>query len=396
MKRLAIVLSLCTIFVLSVRAQQQPKPYVNKQAPMEHWSGLFRLVETIPIPTEGYIDHLTYDLKNQHLFISGENNKKLVVVDMKAGKVIHETSLGGNPRKPFFDPATNELWLDLGDNTAVAISWTTFEVTKTVELTGGKGAAHRDPDNAAYDPVKGLYYVGIVTGAQGNRAGTIEIVDTKAAKLVGSIKMDSNDPAGIILDRAANRLYVGSGDVVNGESVVKVVDTNKRAVIAEWPITGGPQPHTAGLDAAHHRLFMGSRLGGGHVVDPGKFVVINTDTGKVVQALDAAGGADEIFYDAPTSRVYFSGSSGALVVFHEDDPDHFRLLGKVPTGAIAKSGIWIPEMKRYYSAVPKHLVQLMPTTQYGVGDWVTEESHLMVFEEVPATSRAETRETQLR
>jgi hypothetical protein len=58
--------------------------------------------------------------------------------------------------------------------------------------------------------------------------------------------------------------------------------------------------------------------------------------------------------------------------------------------------MWIPEMKRYYSAVPKHLVQLMPTTQYGVGDWVTEESHLMVFEEVPATSRSETRETQLR
>ncbi len=355
------VLSVCTILVLSAGAQQQPKPYVDKQAPMEHWSGLLRLVETIPIPTEGYIDHLSYDLKNQHLFISGENNKK---------------------RKPFFDAATNELWLDLGDNTAVAISGTTFEVTKTVELTGGKGAAHRDPDNAAYDPAKGLYYVGIVTG-QGNKDGTVEIVDTKAGKLVGSIKMDGNDPAGMILDRAANRLYVGMGDVVNGESVVKVIDTNKRAVIAEWPITGGPQPHTAGLDAAHHRLFMGSRLGGGHVVDPGKFVVINTDTGKVVQALDAAGGADEIFYDAPNSRVYFSGSSGTLVVFHEDDPDHFRQLGKVPTGGIAKSGIWIPEQKRYYSAVPKHLVQLMPTTQYGVGDWVTEESHLKVFEEVP-------------
>ncbi len=128
MKKVAIVLSVCTILVLSAGAQQQPKPYVNKQAPMEHWSGLLRLVETIPIPTEGYIDHLSYDLKNQHLFISGENNKKLVVVDMKAGKVIHETPLGGNPRKPFFDAATNELWLDLGDNTAVAISGTTFEV----------------------------------------------------------------------------------------------------------------------------------------------------------------------------------------------------------------------------------------------------------------------------
>jgi len=386
MKKLPIVLGLCTIFVLSAGGQQQSQPYVNRQSPMEHMSGLLRLVEIIPLPTEGQMDHCSYDLKNQHLFVSGEDSKKLVVVDMKVGKVIHETPLGGNPRKPFFDAATNQLWLDLGDNTAVAINGTTFEVTKTVELTGGKGAAHRDPDNAAYDPVKGVLYIGIVTG-QGNKDGTIEIVDTKAAKLVGSIRMNGNDPAGIILDRAANRLYVGMGDVVNGESVVKVIDTDKRAVIAEWPITGGPQPHTAGLDATHHRLFMGSRLGGGHNVDPGKLVVMNTDTGKVVQALDAAGGADEIFYDAATSRVYFSGSSGTLVVFHQDDPDHFRQLGKVPTGAIAKSGIWIPELKRYYSAVPTHLVQLIqPAGLAGtknVGNWITEEAHLMVFEQVP-------------
>ena len=386
MKRMAIVFSLCMIFVLSAGGQQQSQPYVDKQSPMEHMSGLLRLVEIIPLPTEGQMDHCSYDLKNQHLFVSGEDSKKLVVVDMKVGKVIHETPLGGNPRKPFFDAATNQLWLDLGDNTAVAINGTTFEVTKTVELTGGKGAAHRDPDNAAYDPVKGVLYIGIVTG-QGNKDGTIEIVDTKAAKLVGSIRMNGNDPAGIILDRAANRLYVGMGDVVNGESVVKVIDTDKRAVIAEWPITGGPQPHTAGLDATHHRLFMGSRLGGGHNVDPGKLVVMNTDTGKVVQALDAAGGADEIFYDAATSRVYFSGSSGTLVVFHQDDPDHFRQLGKVPTGAIAKSGIWIPELKRYYSAVPTHLVQLIqPAGLAGtknVGNWITEEAHLMVFEQVP-------------
>jgi DNA-binding beta-propeller fold protein YncE len=380
---LAIVLTLCTIFVSQAGGQQQSKEYVNKQSPMVHMSGLLRLVETIPLPTEGYMDHLSADVKGQRLFISGENDKELVVVDMKAGKVIHETKLGGNPRRPFFDPATNEIWVDLGDNTAVALSGTTFEVTKTVELTGGKGAAHRDPDNAAYDPVQRLYYVAVVTGRQGNKDGSIEIVDTRAAKLVGSIKMDGNDPAGVLLDPAANRLYVGMGDVVNGESVVKVIDTAKRAVVAEWPITGGPQPHVAGLDAAHHRLFMGSRLGGGHSVDPGKLVVINTDSGKVVQALDATGGADEIFYDAPSSRIYFSGTTGTLAVFHEDDPDHLRLLGKVPTGAIGKSGIWIPELKRYYSAVPKHLVQLMPTTQYGVGDWITEEAHLMVFEEIP-------------
>jgi DNA-binding beta-propeller fold protein YncE len=381
----AMALIVCTILVSKAWGRQQKEEeYVNRQAPMVHMSGLLRLVETIPLPTEGYMDHLTYDLKNQHLFLSGEKNQEIVVVDMKAGKVIHETKVEGNPRKPCFDAATNEVWVDLGgNNTAIALSGTTFEVTKTVELTGGKGAEARDPDNAAYDLARGLYYVAVRTKVKGTKDGSIEIIDTRAAKLIGSIKMNGDEPAAIVLDTGANRLYAGMGDVVNGESVTKVVDTSTRAIIAQWTIAGGPQPHVAGLDAAHHRLFMGSRLEGGHSVDPGKLVIINTDTGKVVQTLDATGGGDEIFFDPPSGRIYFSGSTGTLAVFHEDDPDHFRILGKVPTGAIAKSGIWIPESKRYYAAVPKHLVQLMPTTEYGVRDWITEEAHLMVFEEIP-------------
>jgi hypothetical protein len=98
-------------------------------------------------------------------------------------------------------------------------------------------------------------------------------------------------------------------------------------------------------------------------------------------------------------------------VFHEDDPDHFRLLGKVPTGAISKTGLWVPELKRFYSAVPRHYVI---TARHGTGDlqgdllkelniakgltphdknagWQTsmlsdlviEEAHLMVFDYVP-------------
>jgi hypothetical protein len=106
---------------------------------------------------------------------------------------------------------------------------------------------------------------------------------------------------------------------------------------------------------------------------------MNSDTGKVIQVLDSVGGADEIFYDAPTKRIYFSGTTGSVAVFKQIDPDHYELLGKVPTGAIAKSGLWIPELKRYYSAVPKHLIQTAP---YGPGDYITEESHLLVFDAV--------------
>jgi hypothetical protein len=380
--KMALVLGLGMMFLPRMEPQQSSAHYVNRQMPMVRMFGLLQLVETIPLPTEGYMDHLGYDLKDQHLFISGEYNKEVVVVDLRSGEVIHVSKVDGSPRKPFFDPALNELWVDLGDNTAVALSGTTFELTKTVALTGGKNAQDRDPDNAAYDPVRHLYYVAVRNRVRGTKEGSIEIIDTRAAKLVARIEMHADEPAGVASDWGTNRLYVGIGDIVNGHSVVKVVDLAKRSIIVEWPIPGGPQPHVAAIDAAHHRLFLGSRLGGGHTTEPGKLVILNTDTGKLVQVLDAPGGGDEIFYDAPSSRIYFSGCTGTVAVYHEDNPNHYHLLGKVPTGAIAKSGIWIPELKRYYSAVPEHLVETVPTTVYGMHDWVTEQAHLMVFKQI--------------
>jgi len=391
---------------------------------MEHMSGLLRLVETIPLPGDGYMDHLTADVKGQRLFISGEAAKSLLVVDLRAGKVIHETKgLSAMPKKPFYLPDTNEVWVTLTDSSVAAISGSTYEVTKTVELTG-----YRDPnrgaDNAAYDPATHLLYAAVEVfedfGSSGNHGGTnasIEIVDTKTAKLVGSINLPGGDPAGLAIDSAGKKLYVAMGDVVRGDSHVEAIDLEKRAVVAEWPISGGPVPHTAGLDAAHHRLFVGSRmkphtgeLGGGHQYEPGKLVVMDTETGKVVQVLDSVGGADDLQYDAATGRIYFVGTTGTVAVFKEMDPDHFRLLGKVPTGAISKTGLWVSELKRFYSAVPKHfvltsrhgtqniqadLLQELNITQgvvkpEGAGwqtsilsDLIVEDAHLMVFDYLP-------------
>jgi DNA-binding beta-propeller fold protein YncE len=422
MKRLfAIFVTWLTVFVSKAPGQQS----ASQQLPMMHMSGLLGLVETIPLPGDGYMDHLTVDVKGQRLFISGEAAKSLIAVDLRAGKVIHETKgLSAMPKKPFYLPEANEIWVTLTDSTVAVMSGTTYEVTKTVKLSG-YGDPNRGADNAAYDPAAHLIYAGVEvfenfggSGQHGSTDASIDIVDTKAAQLVGSIKLPGGDPAGITIEPSGKRLYVTMGDIVEGDSHVAVVDLEKRAVIAQWPITGGPVPHTAGLDAAHHRLFVGSRtiahtgdIGGGHQHEPGKLVVLDTDSGKVVQVLDSVGGADDLQYDAPTGRIYFVGTTGTVAVFKEVDPDHFQLLGKVPTGAISKTGLWVPELQRFYSAVPRHYVL---TARHGtenlqadmlkelniaqgvtkreknagwqtsiLSDMVIEEAHLMVFDYLP-------------
>jgi hypothetical protein len=420
-KLLGILVALLTLFISRAKAQQPG----SQQLPMMHMSGLLSLVETIPLPGDGYMDHLTVDVKGQRLFISGEAARSLIAVDLRAGKVIHETKgLSAMPKKPFYLPETNEVWVTLTDSSVVAISGTTYDVTKTVKLSG-YGDPNKGADNAAYDPATHLIYAGVEvfedfggSGEHGSNNASIDIVDTKTAKLVGSIKLPGGDPAGITIEPSGKRLYVTMGDVVGGDSHVAVIDLEKRAVVAQWPIKGGPVPHTAGLDAAHHRLFVGSRLkahtgdiGGGHQHEPGRLTVIDTDTGKVVQGLDSIGGADDLQYDVATGRIYFVGTTGTVAVFKEMDPDHFQLLGKVPTGAISKTGVWVPELKRFYSAVPKHYVitarhgtqdlqadllkelniaQGVTAHEKGAGwqtsmlsDLVVEEAHLMVFDYLP-------------
>src|SRR5258706_9058150 len=171
---------------------------------MTHMSGILRLVETIPLPGDGYMDHLAADVKGQRLFISGEAAKSLLSVDLRNGKLIHETKgLADMPKKSFYLPDSDEIWLELTNSSVIAISGSTYEITKTVKLSGFSDP-NRGADNGAYGPSKDLIYACVeVFENFGGRVGhgsnnaSVYIVYTKTAKFVGSIKLTGGDPAGI-------------------------------------------------------------------------------------------------------------------------------------------------------------------------------------------------------
>ena len=319
-----------------------------------------QLIQTIPLPgVEGYLDHMAIDLEGQRLFIPAEHQKTIEVVDLRAGKLVHTvTGLEGNPRKIIYLAKPNQIWVDLGNGTCKAFSGDTYEVLKSIQLNPDSSPeANREPDNGIYDPASHLFFVG--DRGDRSRAGTkgsVEIVDTNAGKYVGNIELDDNDPAGLALDLVSGRMYV----ILGATSRVAVIDRNKREVIATWPITDGALPHALGFDATHRRLFIGSRVKPGHLYKPGKMVVMDADTGKVIASLDTEGGADEVEYDASSKRVYLTGTTGGVDVFKQIDPDHYERLGLVPSGAIAKTSLLVREMNRFYVAVPKHVILTPP------------------------------------
>src|ERR1700686_1943460 len=220
---LAILVTLLAALVSTAQGQQP----TAQQLPMMHMSGLLRLVETIPLPGDGYMDHLTIDIKGQRLFISGEAAKSLITVDLRAGKLLHETTgLSAMPKRPVYLPDSNEVWVTLTDSTVVAISGTTYEVIKTIQLSG-YGDPNRGADNAAYDPNSHLIYAGVEvfedfggSGEHGSTDASLDIVDTRTAKLVGSINLPGGDPGGITIDTAGKTWYVTMGEIVEGNSNV--------------------------------------------------------------------------------------------------------------------------------------------------------------------------------
>ena len=346
-----------------------------------------KLVQYIQLPdAEGYLDHMAADVKGGRLFLPVEHQKGIEVIDVRTGKVVHTiTGFGKFPRKTVYIPETNQIWVDDGDGTCKVFSGESYELTKTIPLYDPKTPPDPSliPDNGIYDPVAQRFYIAITfdylnraTAKQG-ATGSVAIVDTKTGTFLGDVKIDSTDPAGIEIDPSGTRMFVILGD----KAQVAVIDLGTKKVTAAWPINDGPQPHTMSQDSVHHRLFIGSRVKPGHLYEPGKMVVMDSDTGKVVQVLDSVGGADEIQYDAVSRRIYLSGSTGVVDVFHQLDADHYELVAKVPTGALAKTGFLVPDWKRYYSAVPRHIVLTPPIPQSE--EAVVESARILVYDVVP-------------
>jgi hypothetical protein len=99
------------------------------------------------------------------------------------------------------------------------------------------------------------------------------------------------------------------------------------------------------LDEAKHRLFIGCR-------NPARLLVYDTTTGRVITSLDISGDTDDLFYDAELKRLYVSCGAGLIDLIQQEEADHYHSIGRIPTAAGARTSLFVPELKRFYLAVP--------------------------------------------
>lgn len=298
-----------------------------------------KLVNTIPLPglKDGDFDHFAPDVEGHRLFLTAEENGKVEVLDTNSNQLIHTIENLKAPHAILYRKDLKKLFIVDGDASAVKI-YNSENYQKVGEI-----AVAIDADSIAYDPSTGYMYV--VAG--GREAHTpyslISVIDTNSGKKLRDIKINSNHIEAIVLEKSGPRLFMN----ITGQNAVGVMERNKSALTATWALPAGDKANVAmAFDEANHRLFVVTRT-------PGKLIVLDSEKGKVIAELPAVGMVDDAAFDTQHKRLYLAGDQ-FLDVFEQKDPDHYALLAKIPGSFRAKTGILVPELNRYYLAVPHH------------------------------------------
>ena len=66
-------------------------------------------------------------------------------------------------------------------------------------------------------------------------------------------------------------------------------------------------------------------------------VVLDADSGKVIQSFPISAGVDAAAYDPETGLIFASTREGMIHIFHEDSPDKFSAVENVKTEYGAKT-----------------------------------------------------------
>jgi DNA-binding beta-propeller fold protein YncE len=305
---------------------------------------------SLPDLKEGDFDHFALDDSGQRLFLTAEANGAVVVIDIRKQKVIRSIEGLIEPHSILYRADKRRMFVVDGGASEVKVYDTeSFALTGRIRLT-------IDADSMSYDPKTTEMYV-VNGGRKAHRPySMISVVDTTGVKKIADIKIDSAWLEGLAVERNGSRLFCNDA----GNNRIVVIDRVSRRVVSNWPIpadTSGLSPMR--LDEANHRLFVATRK------SP-KFMVLDSNSGKVIAELDCAGLVDDIAYDPESKRIYLSGDK-VIEVLQQRDADHYEKVGVAAGAFRAKTGILVPERRSYYLAVPKHGSSPAMVWVYSVG-----------------------------
>jgi DNA-binding beta-propeller fold protein YncE len=265
-------------------------------------------------PAEGatreYFDYITVDSAARRVYLS--HGTEIKVIDADSGSVVgaitglkqdHGVAIASEFGKGFIT--------DGGQGKVVIFDLKTLKVT-------GEAKADQDADSVVYDPASKRVF------CMNGDPKSATVIDAKSGNVVGTIDLGGG-PEFAVAD-GKGTVYVNIED----KAELVAIDSNTLKVKSRWPLAPAGTPTALAMDTAHRRLFSAGR-------NPQMLVVLDADSGKVIQWFPISAGVDAAAYDAETGMIYVSTREGFVHIFHQDTPDKYSEVEKVKTEFGAKT-----------------------------------------------------------
>jgi YVTN family beta-propeller protein len=260
--------------------------------------------------TREYFDYITVDSAARRVYLS--HGTEIRVIDADNGSVVG--SIGGLKQTHGVAIASEfgrGFITDGAQGKAIIFDLKTLKVT-------GEAKADKDADSVAYDPASKRVFV------MNGDPNSSTVIDAKSGSVVGTIELGGG-PEFAVAD-GKGMVYVNIED--KGELVA--IDSSTLKIKSRWPLAPAGTPTAMAMDVAHRRLFSAGR-------NPQNLVMLDADSGKVIQSLPITAGVDAAVFEPETGMLFLSTREGFVHIFHEDTPDKLSEVEKVKTEFGAKT-----------------------------------------------------------
>jgi DNA-binding beta-propeller fold protein YncE len=310
-RRVVVGLSVTLFSACLFGAYAQQKP----SAPGYH---LIKTISLPPAPGGGeYYDYVTVDADARRVYIS--HGTEVVVLNADDDSVVGK--IGGLTRCHGVTVA-KELgkgFITDGDSdTGAEMQKVHIFDLKTLKITGEVTTKQLDTDALIYEPV--TKHVFTFNGDSHNTTVIDAVKETVITNidLGGKVEFPTVDGKGMIYDNNP------------GTNSVVAIDARTNTVKARWPTAPAGQPVSMAMDQKNRRLFSAGR-------NPQILVMMDADTGKVIQSLPISAGVDANSFEPATGMLFVSTREGMIHIYHEDSPDKLSEVETVKTEYGAKT-----------------------------------------------------------
>src|SRR5436305_12262157 len=309
------------LFLIPLILAFVPKPPAQAPVPT-----LRKIAEyDLPGPPGKRFDYLTIDPDDHYLISAHLAAGQTYVLDLGTNKVV--ATVTGTPCAEGVEyvPELKKFYTsNAGDSTIGVVDMREMKVVK-------KLATERKPDGSAYAaPFHKLY----VSDERGKAEAIVDVTKDEVVKTLhftSETGMPQYDPV-------AKKVYVNLQD----QNIFAVIDPATDEVIARYPVGRCRCNHGMTLDAEHHRAFLSCE-------ENNLMTVFDLDKHEPIADLPMADGPDVIKFDPGLGRIYAACYSGAISVFHQDDPQHYRKLEDFKVQPAVHSLAVDPETHRAYT-----------------------------------------------